>query len=63
MGETDVEINDEEVSTSQPEPVVPSPTVIPGSETWHRHCPSEWLHIISRDMQRQNEVLLYLPCC
>lgn len=32
------------------------PTVIPGSQSWHRDFPNEWLSIIARDIRHQEQV-------
>lgn len=54
--DTDIDIT-EEASTSQTEIYdEPLPTVVAGSEPWHRNLPTDWLPIITRDMQRQAEV-------
>ncbi|KNC34293.1 hypothetical protein FF38_05962 [Lucilia cuprina] len=53
--DTDVEMS-EAATTSQPEvDDEPLPSVVPGSATWHRHFPNDWLPIITRDMQRQTD--------
>uniref|UniRef100_A0A1B0C4D4 BCL2-associated athanogene 6 n=1 Tax=Glossina palpalis gambiensis TaxID=67801 RepID=A0A1B0C4D4_9MUSC len=53
--DTDIDMT-EEASTSQTETYdEPLPTVVAGSETWHRNLPTDWLPIITRDMQRQAE--------
>lgn len=57
--DTDVEMSDA-ATTSQPEvDDEPLPSVVPGSATWHRHFPNDWLPIITRDMQRQTDVSYY----
>ncbi|KAM7358977.1 uncharacterized protein ACRADG_003747 isoform 6-T8 [Cochliomyia hominivorax] len=53
--DTDVEMS-EAATTSQPEvDDEPLPAVVPGSATWHRHFPNDWLPIITRDIQRQTD--------
>uniref|UniRef100_A0A1A9WD07 BCL2-associated athanogene 6 n=1 Tax=Glossina brevipalpis TaxID=37001 RepID=A0A1A9WD07_9MUSC len=53
--DTDIDMT-EEASTSQTETYdEPLPTVVAGSEPWHRNFPNDWLPIITRDMQRQTE--------
>lgn len=32
------------------------PTVTPGSQSWHREFPNEWLSIIARDIRHQEQV-------
>lgn len=54
--DTDVEMS-EAATTSHPDiDDEPLPSVVPGSENWHRHFPNDWLPIIARDIQRQTEV-------
>ncbi|XP_063235178.1 large proline-rich protein BAG6 isoform X2 [Bacillus rossius redtenbacheri] len=56
--ETDVEVDTDAAQGAQPAPEVRDevpevPEVLLGSEAWHGQVPSEWVPIISRDVQRQ----------
>lgn len=54
--DTDVEMTEASSSQTEDEVEEPLPHVVPGTAAWHRNFPNEWLPIITRDIERQQEV-------